>query len=167
MWQTFLRSLRLLSMVVWVGGILFFVIVVAPVAFADLPSRHLAGLVVRGSLLRLHFIGAICGCVFLAASALLAWANRAQPRLLRSFVIGIALLLPMSLCTLYSKEIVIPAMERDRATAGEINSLPAANPVRIDFERLHRQSTTLEGTVLLCGLGIIVVLAREPQLGSR
>ena len=45
--QTFLRALRLLVMVAWVGGLAFFAFVVAPVAFHVLPGAHEAGLVVE------------------------------------------------------------------------------------------------------------------------
>ena len=53
--------MRLLGMVAWVGGLIFFAFVVAPVAFHVLPSAHEAGLVVGGTLRYLHWIGLIGG----------------------------------------------------------------------------------------------------------
>src|ERR1700757_3770846 len=61
----FLRYLMLLSLVAWIGGLIFFSFVVAPAAFGVLPTRHLAGLVVARSLSALHWIGIISGIVFL------------------------------------------------------------------------------------------------------
>ena len=51
--MTFLRFLMLLALVVWLGALIFFP-VVAQTSFTVLPSAHLAGLVVRGTLLTLH-----------------------------------------------------------------------------------------------------------------
>src|SRR6516225_5543246 len=68
--MTVIRFLMLLSLVVWVGGIIFFAFVLAPAVFHPgiLPSRQLAGAVVSRSLGMLHAIGLICGGVFLATS---------------------------------------------------------------------------------------------------
>jgi len=48
--MSFLRFLMLLSLVVWLGGLIFFSFVVAPTLFSVLPTRHLAGSVVSRSL---------------------------------------------------------------------------------------------------------------------
>ena len=42
----FLRALRLITIVIWVGGLIFFAFVLAPLAFHTLPSNHEAGLIV-------------------------------------------------------------------------------------------------------------------------
>src|SRR5579863_3311223 len=41
--MSLLRFLMLLSLIVWIGGLILFAFVVAPTAFALLPTRHLAG----------------------------------------------------------------------------------------------------------------------------
>ena len=41
--MSFLRFLMLLSLVVWIGGLIFFAFVLAPTAFQVLPSTHIAG----------------------------------------------------------------------------------------------------------------------------
>jgi hypothetical protein len=167
---TLLRSLRLLSLALWVGGIVFF-INVAQIAFSNLPTTHLAGIIVRGSQIRLHLIGILASCVYLVATAILVKLARGNKPLQKNYAISILLLLVMEAGTLYSKEHVIPQMERDRQSAlqtvPEIDSLPATNSIRMDFERLHQQSTTVESVVLLCGVGMIVLLAREPQLTAQ
>ena len=50
----FLRFLMLLSLVVWIGGLIFFAFVLAPTAFSVLPTSHLAGNVVGRALGKLH-----------------------------------------------------------------------------------------------------------------
>src|ERR1035438_795408 len=68
--MSILRFLMFLSLVVWVGGIVFFAFVLAPTVFHPgiLPSRQLAGAVVSRSLGILHWMGLTCGVVFLIAS---------------------------------------------------------------------------------------------------
>src|SRR6266480_292517 len=60
------RFLMLLSLAIWLGALVFFP-TVAQTAFATLPP-HLAGLVIRGSLLKLHWMAFSCGLIFLASS---------------------------------------------------------------------------------------------------
>src|ERR1041384_1852629 len=67
--MNFLRFLMLLSLAVWIGGLIFLPIV-AQISFTVLPSAHLAGLVVRNALVVLHWIGICGGLVFLVCSLL-------------------------------------------------------------------------------------------------
>jgi hypothetical protein len=63
--------------------------------------------------------------------------------------------------TLYSQLGILPAMERDRISAGgAIDVVNATNTSRIDFERLHRQSVYVEETVLLLGLATVCLVVR-------
>src|ERR1700739_2140762 len=68
--MSFLRFLMLLSLVVWVGGIIFLSFVEAPSAFSIAPSRHLAGTLVGHTLSILHWMGLFSGVVFLRCSML-------------------------------------------------------------------------------------------------
>src|SRR4051812_41240885 len=74
------RFFMLLSLVVWVGGIMFFAFVVAPALFSILPSRELAGAVVTRTLGALHWLGIVAGAVFLIASAISARTAEAPQR---------------------------------------------------------------------------------------
>jgi hypothetical protein len=157
-----LRALRLLAMTVWVGGISFFAFVVAPVAFSRLSSAHEAGLVVGGSLNILHWIGLIGGGLFCLATATL-WLRAEVPARV-GFAIEMALALVMLAVTAYSQFRIIPAMEQDRiAAGGAIETADISSPARVHFEQLHVWSERLEGLVLLCGIGVVLVLARESQ----
>ena len=170
--RTFLRTLILLALVVWVGGLLFFGAVVAPVAFESLmpmfsdPAMGLqvAGTMVRDSLTHLHHIGLFCGAVLL----LLYVVERITRATRRSIGPPMLLTAVMMGLTAYSQFSVIPRMETLRLKAGAaMADFGSTNPARLDFNRLHTVSTWLEGTVLLCGLGLIVLYARpEPTLGS-
>ncbi|MBS1799438.1 MAG: DUF4149 domain-containing protein [Acidobacteria bacterium] len=162
MLEKFLRALRLLAIVVWVGGLMFFAFVLAPVAFSRLSSPHQAGLVVGGTLHILHWIGLTGGALFCIANAILWFRAEVPARV--GFAISTALTCIMLAVTAYSQFHILPAMERDRVTAGgEIETADILLPARVDFERLHVLSERLEGLVLFCGLGVVLVLARESQ----
>src|ERR1700756_6046222 len=93
--MSFLRFLMLLSLVVWVGGIIFLSFVEAPTAFSVLPSRHMAGTVVGHSLTLLHWIGLFSGVAFLGCSMLLSSLSTgsAQPLAARHILLLAMLLL--------------------------------------------------------------------------
>jgi hypothetical protein len=163
--KTFLRTLILLAIVVWVGGLLFFGAVVAPVAFESLlpmfpdpaVGLQVAGTMVRDSLTHLHHIGLFCG----AALLLLFIIERITRATRRSIGPPILLTAVMMGLTAYSQFSVIPRMETLRLKAGAAMADPAStNPARMDFNRLHHLSTSLEGIVLLCGIGLIILFAR-------
>jgi hypothetical protein len=160
--QILLRALRLFAMVAWVGGLIFFIFVLAPVAFHSLPSKHEAGIVVGGTLRVLHWIGLVGGAIFYVATGLL-WL-RAGVTARVDFAIEMILAGLMMAGTFYSQFKILPAMEVDRALAGgAVETAPVANVGRVDFERLHRLSVRLEGFVFFCGLGVVFVLSRESQ----
>jgi hypothetical protein len=149
-------------MTAWVGGLAFFAFVVAPVAFGRLPSAHDAGLVVGGSLSILHWIGLVGGVLFCLATATLWFRAEVPARV--GFAIEMVLAGIMLAGTAYSQFQILPSMERDRiAAGGAIETADISSPARIDFERLHVWSERLEGLVLLCGIGVMLVLARESQ----
>ncbi len=78
--MSFLRFVRTLSLGLWLGSILFFGAVVAPTAFGVLPTRNEAGMIVSGSLAGLHWLGIVCGLLFLLATAILSLSRaRARP----------------------------------------------------------------------------------------
>jgi uncharacterized membrane protein len=160
--QTVLRALRLFAMVAWVGGLVFFAFVVAPVAFHSLSSAHEAGLVVGGTLRVLHWIGLIGGATFYVATALLWFRAEVPARV--SFAIQLVLTGVMMAVTAYSQFRILPAMEQDRVLAGgEVETASIENAGRVDFERLHVLSERLEGLALFCGLGVVFFLSRESQ----
>src|SRR5258708_21158159 len=64
---TFLRTIELLSLSLWLGGDAVLSFVVAPGAFTILGNRDAAGMMVGYSLARLHFAGIVLGLVFLLA----------------------------------------------------------------------------------------------------
>ena len=149
----------LLSLVVWLGGLIFFAFVLAPTVFSPglLPTRHLAGSIVGRSLDLLHYIAIASGIVFLIASMLysrMATGN-ARPLAARHLLIVVMLLL-----TVISQFAISPKMHALGAEVGVIDNLPPDNPQRIEFDRLHGWSEKFEEAVLLLGLAAIYTTAQ-------
>ena len=155
--MSFLRFLMLLALVVWVGGLIFFP-VMAGTAFSVLPSAHLAGLVVRRSLVILHWMGIVSGVVFLAAS--ITYARLAQGAFHVCSARNLLIALMLSL-TCISQFGIIPRMDRLREALRDVASAAINNPLRIQFDTLHVWSTRIEGTVLLAGLVVTYLSARR------
>lgn len=160
--MTPLRIIRLLAVVVWVGGLVFFAFVLAPTAFSVLPTVHDAGTIVGASLRVLNRLGVTCGCLFITATVLpWLWSIgvRREHRLLSAEMV---LVLMMISGTIYVQDIIVPAMERDRiAAGGDIDAAPLDNPARLDFERLHPLSEKVEGSALLLGIGLVILMGIE------
>ena len=159
--MSFLRFLMLLSLVVWIGGIIFFAFVLAPTAFnipAVLPNTHLAGNVVRIALSKLHWIAIGSGIVFLISSLLY---SRLTDGTAHVFAARHILLCAMLALTLISQFGIMPRMDTLRASLGEVSAAPIDNPERIQFDALHVWSTRVEGAVLLLGLVVVYLTARS------
>ena len=149
--MSFLRFLMLLSLVVWLGGLIFFAFVEAPTAFTPglLPTRHMAGSIVGRSLDLLHYMAIASGIVFLLASMLYSRMVTGDPRPMAARHLLIVLML---LLTLISQFAISPKMHAIRAEVGVIDSVPVDNPLRREFDRLHVWSEKFEEAVLLLGL---------------
>ena len=146
--MTTLRFMLLLCLTIWMGALIFFP-VVAQTSFSVLPSAHLAGLVVRNTLIDLHWMGLVTGIVFLVCSMI---DNRVTVGRWRIFAFSNILVTVMLALTAISQFAVIPRMDVLRITAGEISVLPASNPIRVEFDSLHAWSTRIEMMVLALGL---------------
>jgi len=149
----------LLSLVVWLGGLIFLAFVVAPTAFTPglLPSRHLAGSLVGRSLDLLHWMAMVSGLVFLIASMTYSrrTAGNARPLAGRHLLIALMLLL-----TVISQFAISPRMHAIRDQVGVIDNVPLDSPLRVEFNRLHVWSEKFEQGVLLLGLVALYLTAR-------
>jgi uncharacterized membrane protein len=140
------RLIRVLTLVIWLGSIIFFSFVVAPAVFRVLTpidgGIHVAGDIVNRSLSSLHWMGLCCGLLFLLASVTLHKTLRRAE---------IVLMIVMLFVTATSQFGIMPRMERLRTDPGV--------ETRTEFDRLHRLSVFAEGTVLLLGLGVVWLVA--------
>ena len=155
--KTLFRTVLYLALIAWLGAEIFFPMVAAITFQTLMPDTHTAGAIV-GHLLRvLHMMGLVSGMISLALFALAPVWSIYRPR---AVIAPMGLLVAMIGLTLYSQFGIIPAMEQDRiAAGGSINAVDAANPSRIEFEKLHHRSVNVEGAILLLGLATVVLVA--------
>lgn len=152
----FLRYLMLLSLIVWLGGLIFFAFVLAPTAFSILPTRHLAGTLVGRALGALHWMGIVSGILFLASSILYSRLTKGTAHV---FAVRHVLICLMLVLTLISQFGIIPRMETLRASIGQIDSVALNDPARMQFDALHVWSTRVESGVFLFGLVVVYLTA--------
>jgi len=156
--MSFLRFLMLLSLVVWVGGVIFLSFGEAPTAFGVLPSRHMAGTVVGRSLTILHWMGFISGIVYLVSS--LAYSQMMRGTM-HPFAARHVLLAVMLLLTAVSQFGITPRMVALRTSFVDIDKVPQDDPGRVEFNALHKWSERMGGGVLLIGLVVVYLTARQ------
>ena len=160
------RLLQLLTLIIWVGGLIFFAFILAPTAFHTLPSIREAGLVVGAALRVFDLVAVACGIVFLAATAMLF--RRAPLRIRGRYEMEFLLAALMLLATAYIHWNILPAMESDRRLAGgDITLVDALHPAHIHFDKLHARSERIEGGVLLVGLAVVFLVSREQVSGEQ
>jgi uncharacterized membrane protein len=154
--MSFLRFVMVLSLVLWIGGLIFFAFVLAPTAFQVLPDTHLAGNVVGRALGKLHWIAIVSGIVFLVSSLLY---SRLTDGTAHFFAMRHVLIVLMLALTLFSQFWIIPRMDTLRASVGDFAKVTLDNPARVQFDALHVWSTRVEGAVLLLGLVAVFLTA--------
>jgi Domain of unknown function (DUF4149) len=152
----FLRFLQVLALGAWLGAIFYFSAVVAPSAFAVLPTKDLAGTLVGQSLSRLHALGLIAAIVFLIAGGAIAGSIRVFSK---PAMIGVVL---MVVLTALSQNNVTHRMNELRTAMGSVEKTAADDPRRAEFDRLHGLSVGLEGAVFLIGLVALYLTVRNP-----
>jgi hypothetical protein len=155
--MTALRFLMWLSLIVWLGGIIFFA-VLAPNVFAVLPTHQLAGNVVGRMLRILHWMGIASGIIFLASSMIHSrfTTGAAHPFALRHLLLYLMLAL-----TSISQFGITRKMNTLRTSMGTIDSISPDDPQRIQFNALHAWSTRVEIGVLLSGLIVVYLNSRR------
>ena len=139
----------------WLGAALLFTLVVAPAAFAALPSRTLAGALVGRVLPVLFLSGAVLG----VALAALAAADRGPGRLWRALVAA-ALIVSCAL----SQFVLGARIGRLREAIGpSLEALAPDDARRVLFGRLHALSVAGLGVAMLAaaaGLALALLAAR-------
>ncbi|MGA6981965.1 MAG: DUF4149 domain-containing protein [Candidatus Sulfotelmatobacter sp.] len=157
--MSFLRFLMLLSLVVWIGGLIFFAFVLAPTAFSIpdvLPNTHLAGNVVGRALGKLHWMGIFFGVVFLISSLLYSRLTNGTAHIFAARHVLLCLMLGLTLISQFG---IMPRMDVLRTSLGDVRAAPIDNSQRVQFDALHIWSTRVEGAVLLLGLVVVYLAA--------
>jgi hypothetical protein len=153
--KSFLRFLQMLALGGWIGAIVYFAAVVTVGAFAVLTNQGLAGTIVGYTIRGLHDFGIAAAVIYLVAAICL---SRSLATFARPAAIGVVLML---LLTVASQLVVIRRMDALRAQMGSIAATTAANPLRVQFDRLHGISVDLEVAILAIGIAALYLTVRE------
>lgn len=148
---------ELLLLGVWLGSMIYFSFAVAPSAFAVLPSRHLAGLVVGSTLTKLEWLGLGLGGALLVMQFI-------KPALLKSGLRKLNLLLLVLMVAAHAllRFWVSPEMNQLRLAMGRpVDDVDPADPLRLQFNDLHQYSVSLMGMAMLCALALLFLTTRS------
>jgi Domain of unknown function (DUF4149) len=153
-----LRYAALLTLVVWLGGLVVLGGIAAPSVFEVIGARNipdgrlLAGAVFGEILRRFYLVSYIAGGVLLLTLVIRAILG---PRP-RRFAWRAALTIVMLATSVYSGVVIARRIDRVQRDIGVApSSLAADDPRRIEFNRLHSLSTGLQLVPLLGGLSLI------------
>ena len=139
----------------WIGAALLFTAVVAPAAFAVLPTRSLAGALVGRVLPVLFYAGVLIGSVIVLLDVLLptrAW-GRAAAGAVSALACAIAQL------------VVGTRIDRLRGQIGvPLETLAADDPRRQAFGTLHAISVGWLGIAMIAALVALVLAVRAVRL---
>ena len=155
--KTIIRALVWIALVLWLGGLLFFP-VTAAAAFGTIADTHAAGTIVAKCLATLHHEGLVAGC-WIVLFLLLGIVLRVY---CRSMIIGVVVTLVMLGFAAYSQFSIIPAWSTTGSPpAAPSTRYPAPDPLHADFDRLHGVSVHVEEAVMLAGVVLLILLARD------
>lgn len=143
-----LHFFHTMALALWVGGIVAIGMIVAPAAFANAPSREVAGSIVGLSLQR--FDRVVAGCIVaLATTSVLmtTWFGRWSPW----YAIEYVCIVLMSGSALFSMIVLTPRMRRLRQLTGRQPSTGDSDGSQKEFSRLHRISVLSMQFNLACG----------------
>ena len=135
----------------WLGAAVLVATVVAPAAFAVLPTRALAGALV-GRVLPVLFIA---GLVVALASLWLDSGDRG-----RAIRVRRAMLVVAAVSCAAAQFVVAPRIERVRKEiAGPVEQLSPADPRRIAFGRLHAASVAWLGLAMVAAVTTLILVS--------
>lgn len=139
----------------WLGAAVLVAAVVAPAAFAVLPSRTLAGALVGRVLPVLFWSGIVLGVVVALVG-----------RSVGAGVLGSGSAVVLAGACAVAQLVVSPRIEALRiAFGGPVDAVDPSDPRRMAFGRLHGLSVLLMGIGALAALVALVAVAR--QITSR
>lgn len=139
-----LHFIHFLSVVIWIGSIIFFSFIAAPTIFKTLP-RETAGDVVGVIFPQYYKLGCICGALALASLFFLAGAS--SPDNWRLLTLGL-----MTLLTFFSAFRIGPKVRKLKADFRALEEGAEREEKQQQFSRLHGFSMILNMIVLLAGL---------------
>jgi hypothetical protein len=140
----------------WLGAALFVVAVVAPAAFAVLPTRSLAGAMVGHILPALFYAGMLVGMITILSE----WWVARRLSVTGRTVAGLVTVVSCGIAQLA----IAPRIARLRAEIeGALDSLPTDDARRVAFGRLHGMSVLWLAVAALAATFALVLAVRAQR----
>lgn len=161
-----LRFATVLAIAIWIGGLIALGAIAAPAIFEVVSLRQvpdgriLSGAIFGEVLRRFDLVSYGCGALVLATLAVRAVLGPRPRRF--SLRAGIAVL--MLSASMYSGMVLssrIAGVQQEIGAGVAPSSLPAGDPRRVEFGRLHGQSTLVQLVPILGGLVLMLFELRD------
>lgn len=154
-----LPFVEVLLISVWLGSMIFFSFAVAPSAFAVLPTRELAGVMVTSVIGKVEVFGLMIGPLLILVYAA-SWGIRQSSK--TNKIVQILLVTVMIAAAGLSHFWISTRMVSLRgAMGGQIDDLPVTDPLRVQFNDLHHYSVALMGVAMIAGLAVLFLTVRS------
>ena len=148
----FLQWVHYLALVLWVGGITFLAGVAAPVIHRSMASRALAGELVGTMLRRFNILEMVCALVLLVTSlSARHFVFERKTWLLAIFI----MVLTMGISTCFYSFHLTPRMHALKEKVPTLDALSASNPVKLEFDHLHKVYVKLMSFNMVLGLAVL------------
>jgi hypothetical protein len=153
-----IRYVALLALVVWLGGMILLGALVAPASFSVLQAadpvsgRMLAGSLFGTILENFHYVEYVCGFVVLVCLFAIKFIDSTP----HGFIPRVVIVVVMLMISVASGFPVTREIARVQAqVTGPMEALPATDPRRVEFDRLHQVSTGM--MTINIGLGLVLL----------
>lgn len=157
--QQIAAFIEVLLIGVWLGSMMFFSFAVAPSAFAVLPTREMAGVMVTSTIGKFEVLGLIIGTLLILIHVA-NWRSRHSSRAVKT--LQAVLLFLMTASAGLSRFWISPAMVSLRARmGGHIDDVAATDPMRIQFNDLHQYSVGLMSAAMISGFVVLFLTVRS------
>lgn len=149
-----IRILEVWALAAWVGSLVGFAFVFAPVAFG-----HLSGdldtfaSLIGDTLSAVTWLGYACGGIAIVISLIAATVSRSRWAMVRAACIAAMLGL-----TAFSQNTIVPAMVQTQSSFHTpFNAIAKDDPRRVRYDALHRESSDVYGAVLILGFSALAL----------
>ena len=157
--QQITAFIEVLLIGVWLGSMVFFSFAVAPSAFAVLPTREIAGVLVTSTIGKIEVLGLMIGTSLILIQVA-NWRSRPSGSAIKA--LQTFLLFLMIAAAALSRFWISPAMVSLRAQmGGHIDDVPITDPLRIQFNDLHQYSVGLMSAAMISGLVVLFLTVRS------
>ncbi len=152
-----LRFIFLMSIVTWVGMIIFYTLFVTPSIFRALP-RELAGDVVSHIFPKYWGIGYVAAILSLASLIAMSFIEKVFP------MARILILALMTALTFYSGLVVAPEAQTVKAQMKVVEDPQRLEELRSEFRGVHRTSFAMNLVVMVAGVVLVFLVSRNLRL---